>query len=201
MADAGACSSCRQCCTAGVRKQIEDSHRLIRLANQSVHIIPVCRLLRKQTGVLKVHRLDVKREFAIMNVPLRRQLFDVPLAAAGGRAMIRRICGSPSRNVFLLRPDCLRVRTNQHLLAPALYFFAIAAVEHFKIFPFICNPHMILLLSMFGIFLLLVGFLISASAAGTIACARCTPLCRSVRSARWLRIASATVPFGRLFRV
>ena len=101
------------------------------------------RLLGEQAGVLEAHRLELKRQVAVMNGPLLRQLANFPFAAARVRAVINCIRAVPDLAVLVSRPDGLRVRTLKNLISPSFDFFSAAAVEYGVVFPVIRDPHKI----------------------------------------------------------
>ncbi len=103
--------------------------------------VPVHRLLREEAGVLEVHGLDLERQVPVADLPLLRQFGLLPAAAAGVGAQIAAV-GMPPPGIQPGRaPDGLGVRADQHLAAPALQFFAAAAVQQLVILPAVSDPH------------------------------------------------------------
>ena len=62
----------RQRCAAGIGKEVQDPNGPPRRADLLHNIIPVGRLLREDTGVLEIHRLDVEGQRPVLNLPALR---------------------------------------------------------------------------------------------------------------------------------
>ena len=136
--------ACLQTCngsTAGVCKQVQYLNRATCIANLIHCIVPVCSLFREQTGMLKVHGLDIKGQILIINSPALGQLALIPCTTAGVATAVRRVASLPFGVSAGSAPNCLRVGTYQMILSPTFQLFAVRAVQYFKISPVICNPH------------------------------------------------------------
>ena len=129
---------------ARVGKQVEHADGAAGRADLAHDEVPVDRLLGEQAGVLKRHGLELEGQFLIRDGPLFGQAADLPLAAAGGRAVIDRVCPVPDPVLLGAGPDGLGVGAPQDLVAPALELLPAAAVKHLIVCPCICNPHVIL---------------------------------------------------------
>ena len=127
---------------AGVGKKIQQTHGLAApaLFHRPANKIPVGRLFRKNASVLETHRPYLKRQVPIADGPAFRQAADFPTAAPFLRAAINSVRPAP-QGVLPLRPDSLRVRSDQNLFSPALQPPAAAAVYQLIVLPFVCAPH------------------------------------------------------------
>ena len=141
MTDAGSGSGTGNGGAAGIGKQVQHIDGPSRIADLVHAPIPVGCLFRENTGVFKIHGFDLKTEFLIANFPFFRQLFGVPLTAAGIAAGIAGIVFPPAVMIFGCLPDHLRVGTHQGILPPALQLFSSGAVQHLIVFPITCDPH------------------------------------------------------------
>ena len=126
---------------AGVGEQVEHIDGTARAADHAVDEIPVGRLLGEQAGVLEAHGLELEGQLAVMDRPLLGQTADLPFAAARVRAVVDGVRPVPCAAALGARPDGLRVRAHQHLIAPALDFLAAAAVKHGIVLPVVRDPH------------------------------------------------------------
>ena len=96
--------------------------------------------------MLKAEGLQVKGELlsgwkGVSNLPLLRQIKELPLTTAFGTAMIMSIHLSPTL-MFLRRiPDDLRIRAHQEIASPAFQLLTCGTVNDFVIFPVICYEH------------------------------------------------------------
>ena len=115
---AGSCSC--ECGAACVGEQIQDFDRAAGILDQVRKPVPVCRLLRKQSGMFETEWLQVESQRFIMNLPLLREIEKFPLAAAFFTAVIMSVFVLPARIVLRGVPDDLRVRTNERIISPAL---------------------------------------------------------------------------------
>ena len=97
--------------------------------------IPVGRLLRKDAGVLEVHRLDVEGQPLVTQCPALGQFLLDPLAPSGGGALVPGVVPPPSGMPPLRTPDGLRIGPHQQILAPALQTLAAAAVQQLIVLP------------------------------------------------------------------
>ena len=128
-------------CAAGVGEQVEDADLAACAANLVCHKVPVDRLLREKSGVLKAGRADFKAQVFVGNRPLLpRHIADFPLASAACRAQIPRVGAAPD---LALRgvPDNLWVGSGQNDVSPALQLFPAGGVNYLKLFPVLCSPH------------------------------------------------------------
>ena len=66
---------------AGVGKEIQNADRTVRLADLFLHPVPVCRLLREETGVLETEWLQVECELFVIYGPLLWQTEEFPFSA------------------------------------------------------------------------------------------------------------------------
>ena len=110
--------------------------------------IPVGSLLRENTCVLEIHRLDIECQIVfIMDLPAFRQMMLCPVAAAGVGADITGIITLPFGSGTGGIPDDLRIRADQNLVPPTFQTFTGSGIQNLIFFPSIGNPkHLGLLL-------------------------------------------------------
>ena len=117
---------CRQRGAAGVGEQVQHPYRAPGIGNLLTDKIPVRRLLRKHTGMLEIHGLDVKGQvIPIFDLPAFRQMVVCPVAAAGVGADISGVKLPPLGGSAGRIPDYLRVRAHQNIVAPAFQTLAV----------------------------------------------------------------------------
>ena len=126
---------------AGVAEEVQDAHVPSGLPDLFHGPVPVRSLLRKKAGVLEVHGLDVEAELPIADLPGRWQTSLVPAAAAGFAAAIAGVPVVPVGVAARRLPDGLGVGADEIIVSPALQLLPPGAVQHFKIFPLIGDPH------------------------------------------------------------
>jgi len=151
-------SSSRSCSgysgTTGVCEEVQYLHGSACIMDQTGEPVPVHSLLREQTGVLETERLQMEGQRVgirycllerqgVMNRPFIRQAEKFPFAAALGTSVVMTVFLFPSLMVVGRFPDDLRVRTHQNVISPTLQFLSAGRIQHFIIFPIICNPHML----------------------------------------------------------
>lgn len=82
---------------AGIGEEVQNPHRPPGALHLPADVVPVGRLLRKNSGVLKIHGLDVKGEpVRVVQQPALRQVPDLPPAAAGGGAVVLGVEPAPA---------------------------------------------------------------------------------------------------------
>ncbi|CDN41485.1 hypothetical protein BN871_AH_00590 [Paenibacillus sp. P22] len=142
MADVGSGRSGCNGGSAGIREQIEHADRAPCAADLVHHPAPVDRLLRKQSRMLEVGRLDVELQFTVGYGPfVRKLLAEIPLPAAGRAAVVMAVCARPAAAVAPVRPYDLRIRPAQGDIPPALQLVSVASIDKFVVFPLVCNVH------------------------------------------------------------
>ena len=83
MGDCGAGLCGCTCCSAGIGEQVEDLNVFLwRILYQFAEPVPVCRLLREETGVLETEWLQVECELFVIYGPLLWQTEEFPFSAA-----------------------------------------------------------------------------------------------------------------------
>ena len=131
-----------QSCAAGIGKQIQHPNRSACGGHFIPDKIPVGCLLRKHTGMLKIHGLDIKSQIILISdLPALRQMVVGPVAAAGRGTHISCVILLPAGVVMGGVPDHLGVRTHQGVLTPALQTLTVRGIQNLIIFPCIGNPN------------------------------------------------------------
>ena len=140
------CTGCsrRECGAACIGEEIQHFYRTSCIADLIREPFPVRRLFREQSGVFEIERLQVKGQIFIMNLPLLREIEELPFSTAFFAAVIVRIPVLPSFLCLRGIPDHLRIRAHKEILPPPFQFLPVGRINHFIVFPSICNPHMII---------------------------------------------------------
>ena len=82
MCDSGSRLCCGTCCTACVCEKVENLYIFLwRVLYQLTEPVPVCRLLREETGVLETEWLQVECELFVIYGPLLWQTEEFPFSA------------------------------------------------------------------------------------------------------------------------
>lgn len=102
---------------------------------------PVGGLFGEQAGVFEVHGAHLEGQLLVIYLPPLGQLALLPVATARFAADIPAIRMLPAWKGAGGIPDGLGIWTHQELVAPALQLLSSAAIQQFKLFPSICNPH------------------------------------------------------------
>ena len=76
-----------------------------------------------------------------MDAPFLGQIEKFPFAAALGAAMIMADLLFPAGIFAGGIPDDLRIGTHEKIISPAFQLFSAGGIQHFIIFPLICDPH------------------------------------------------------------
>ena len=141
MTDGGSRGGAGQRGCSRVPKEVQHLHGPACRADLVHRKVPVHRLLREHAGVLEAHRLELQRQFAVMNFPHGRDAPPfLPRAAARRGAAITRMRLPPARIRLRRFPDNLRIRANEENLSPALQPFPAGGINQLVILP-LCGSH------------------------------------------------------------
>ena len=143
MSNRSPCCSCCQGSTACIGKKVQDFYRTSCITDLITKPVPVGRLLRKQACVLKAKRFQMESQILIMNIPLLRQIKELPFSAAFLTSVVMTIHMFPAFIRLRCIPDHLRVRTHQKVIPPAFQLLPTGSIDHFIFFPSVCNPHLL----------------------------------------------------------
>ena len=125
MADTGPGLEAGDCCGTGIAKEVQDADFSLCLSDFFHGPVPVCGLLGKEAGVLKVHRFDKKGQLTVADAPVLGKIPLIPAAAAGLAAAVTGIAVIPVGISARRIPDGLRVGPHQIIAPPALQLLAL----------------------------------------------------------------------------
>ena len=133
--------SCGQSSAAGIGKKIQHLDRTTGISDLLTKPVPVHSLLRKKSCMLEAERLQIKGKILVMDIPLMRQIKELPLTASAAASVIMAVHMLPATVLTRSIPDNLWVRTNKEIIPPAFQLLSFRCINNLVIFPTICNPH------------------------------------------------------------
>ena len=103
-----------------IGEQIQYFDRASGAADQSRCPVPIDCLLRKKSCMFKTKWFQMEGQIPVMDIPLLRQIKELPFSASLIASMIVRIFLLPLWGIMRCVPDHLRVRANQDIISPSL---------------------------------------------------------------------------------